>query len=748
MAERAVKGGRRKRRQRHPGLMAIAAIVILALGAYALFFRDGGKSTPPGPRPGAGRSGPATTAPLTGGGTEPSPLAVRLDVPNDVIKLNFGKPPKSAVLFDLDTGRVLWRRNPTTVLPIASLTKMMTALVVADRIPPKGTVQVTKQALAYQGSGVGVLPKGKWIKVNTMLHGLLLPSGNDAAIALAQRAAGGSVKRFVGLMNAKAKALGLKCTRFSSPSGFVDKGNHSCAADLAAIARAVLREPRLARVVGRREAVLPFPIKGGKIYLYNNNPLLRARYPGTTGVKTGYTDAAGRCLVATVRRGPIKLGVVLLNSPDPGKQAMQLLRSRLPRLRRRPDRVEPAAMAPSRLSSPPAGRAARARGARRRDRLHAHPRWRRARPRRSAAAKATPTATPTAPQLAQLPRGGRRILPDFRVVAYYGAPQDQQLGALGIGTPASAARKLAQQAKGYARKSRPVLPAMELLAVVAASSPGEGGRYNLRQPDSVIRRYLDAARKAKALLILDIQPGRSDFFTETKRLRKWLKEPDVGLALDPEWRMDPGQIPGKVIGHVSAPEVNATTSWLNDLTQQYKLPQKLLLIHEFTDDMVPEQQLKPRSDLAYVLNVDGFGTQSLKVAKYKGFMAQTAQLPPRLQALLPRGHQHDDAGRGDGAAAAAGRRGVRMNGCVAAGTSRTGSTPSMSASASGSPSSPPRRSATQIAAGGPRGARRGPRRHRRRGRARRAAGDPQHGRERAQRAAPPAHLRRRRVTRA
>src|SRR5689334_10718220 len=235
-------------------------------------------------------------------------------------------------------------------------------------------------------------------------------------------------------------------------------------------------------------------------------------------------------------------------------------------------------------------------------------------------AASTPTPTPTP---VQLPRGGRRILPDFRVVAYYGAPQDPQLGALGIGTPAHAVARLERQAKGYGRKTRPVLPALELIAVVAAGSPGEGGRYNLRQPDSVIRRYLKAARAAKALLLLDIQPGRSDFFTETKRLRKWLKQPDVGLALDPEWRMDPGQVPGHVIGHVAAPEVNATTDWLNNLTERYKLPQKLLLIHEFTDAMVPEQQLKPRSQLAYVLNVDGFGTQSLKVAKYKGFMAQT-----------------------------------------------------------------------------------------------------------------------------
>lgn len=233
-------------------------------------------------------------------------------------------------------------------------------------------------------------------------------------------------------------------------------------------------------------------------------------------------------------------------------------------------------------------------------------------------ARATPTPEPPP----ELPRGGRRILPDFRVVAYYGAPQDRQLGILGIGKPSTAARRLERAAKPFARKSRPVLPAMELIAVVAAAHPGEGGRYNLRQPDSVIRRYLKAARKAKALLILDIQPGQSDFFTETKRLRKWLKEPDVGLALDPEWRMKPGQTPGQVIGSVGAREVNATTAWLDQLVERHNLPQKLLLIHQFTDDMIPESELKERKGLAYVLNVDGFGTQSLKTAKYRDFASE------------------------------------------------------------------------------------------------------------------------------
>ena len=172
------------------------------------------------------------------------------------------------------------------MLPIASLTKMMTALVVVERIPPGAKVKITNEALRYTGSGVGVLPRGKWIGVNTMLHGLMLPSGNDAAIALAQRAAGGSEKRFVRYMNEKAEQMGLLCTRFSTPSGIKDEGNHSCAGRP--------RRDRAARCCASRgwrgsssarEAILPFPIKGGRLWLYNHNPLLRASYPGTTGLE-------------------------------------------------------------------------------------------------------------------------------------------------------------------------------------------------------------------------------------------------------------------------------------------------------------------------------------------------------------------------------------------------------------------------------------------------------------------------------
>jgi D-alanyl-D-alanine carboxypeptidase len=323
-----LQGGarRRRRRRRWP---ALAALLLASAPLWLVLApRTGDRGRADAPRAAATPTDSGLldsgTAPLAGGGTVPSPLAVRIDGPGDVVHLRFKVQPRSGVLFDLDTGEVLWRRNPTRVLPVASLTKMMTALVVVDRVPAGAKVKITREALAYEGSGVGLLPRGKSIGVSTMLHGLLLPSGNDAAIALAQRAAG-SVPAFVDAMNQRARAMGLVCTRFSSPSGFADRGNHSCAADLAALARAVLRQPRLASIVRRRQAVLPFPIKGGKLYLNNNNPLLRLGYRGTTGVKTGYTVAAGHCLVGTARRGARRLGVVLLHSPDTGTQATKLL---------------------------------------------------------------------------------------------------------------------------------------------------------------------------------------------------------------------------------------------------------------------------------------------------------------------------------------------------------------------------------------------------------------------------------------
>ncbi|HEY8584650.1 MAG TPA: serine hydrolase [Capillimicrobium sp.] len=253
------------------------------------------------------------------------PLDVELGSRGEPVSPGLRRPPRSGLLFDLDTGEVLWRRAPERVLPIASLTKMMTALLVVERARPRERVLITRQALAYEGSGVGLLPKGKRVPLEALLHGLLLASGNDAATALAQHLGGGRVRPFVAEMNRRARQLGLGCTRFAGADGLRDRGNHSCAADLAALARAVLDEPRLARIVRRRYAVLDFPIKGGKLYLATHNPLLLTGYRGATGIKTGYTERAGRCLVASATRRGRRLGVVLLHSPDPGKQAARLL---------------------------------------------------------------------------------------------------------------------------------------------------------------------------------------------------------------------------------------------------------------------------------------------------------------------------------------------------------------------------------------------------------------------------------------
>ena len=235
---------------------------------------------------------------------------------------------------------------------------------------------------------------------------------------------------------------------------------------------------------------------------------------------------------------------------------------------------------------------------------------------------------PALPKPVELPRGGRDIFPKHRVVAYYGAPQSEELGALGIGTPASAARRLERQAKAYVRPNRPVLPALELIAVIANADAGQDGLYRTRQTDAVIRRYLRAARRAKALLLLDIQPGASDFFTEATRLERWLREPDVGLALDPEWRVGPGEVPGKVIGDVDSREVNAVTAWLEKLSAENDLPEKLVVIHQFTDDMVDDSTLKARDGLQIVLNADGFGTAPVKKSKYDAFTRRAPGFEP------------------------------------------------------------------------------------------------------------------------
>jgi hypothetical protein len=217
---------------------------------------------------------------------------------------------------------------------------------------------------------------------------------------------------------------------------------------------------------------------------------------------------------------------------------------------------------------------------------------------------------------AQLPRGGRVIFPGHRVVAYYGAPQDPQLGELGIGTPAQAARKLAHQARPYG----PVWPAFELIATVASGSPGDSGRYNTHQSRRVIDRYLRAARADKALLILDIQPGHADFMDEVRALRPYIEQPDVSIALDPEWKVPDDQVPGRVIGSTDAADVNMVSAYMSAIVRARRLPQKLLVVHQFTNNMIGRKELLAQPPgIALTLNVDGFGDRPNKIAKYDEF---------------------------------------------------------------------------------------------------------------------------------
>ena len=239
------------------------------------------------------------------------------------VQLKFHVPPRAGLAFDLDSGQVLWAHRPLRRLPIASLTKLMTAILVVEHTKPTDRALVTHEALNYTGSGVGLLPKGKRVPVEALLAGMLLPSGNDAALALADHVAGHD-RKFVKLMNARARMMGLSCTHFSSSYGLPDT-NVSCAADLAAIARVAMAKPRIARIVRKPQAKVRFPIKTGFLYLNTTNPLLHDHFPGTIGLKTGSTDKAGHCFIGVVRRGRRTIAVVLLHSPNSMSQAEKLV---------------------------------------------------------------------------------------------------------------------------------------------------------------------------------------------------------------------------------------------------------------------------------------------------------------------------------------------------------------------------------------------------------------------------------------
>jgi hypothetical protein len=224
----------------------------------------------------------------------------------------------------------------------------------------------------------------------------------------------------------------------------------------------------------------------------------------------------------------------------------------------------------------------------------------------------------------QLPGGGQVLFPARRIVALYGNPGTPALGALGQqGLIASIARAKATAAR-YADLSKvPVIPAFEIIATVAQASPGRSGTYSYESSVASLRPWITAASKAGLYVTLDLQPGRASLLTQAKKYSSLLKLPNVGLALDPEWKLQPGQLPLRQIGSVSVSEVNAVANWLAELTARYRLPQKLLELHEFRLTMIQNvQRLDTRhDDLAIVINMDGQGAPGVKQQTWRAVVA-------------------------------------------------------------------------------------------------------------------------------
>ncbi len=234
-----------------------------------------------------------------------------------------------------------------------------------------------------------------------------------------------------------------------------------------------------------------------------------------------------------------------------------------------------------------------------------------------APAYVVPAGPAIAPR-AELPGGGFKVFGHHRfLVAYYGTAQTSAMGVLGATDPDTMQRRLMHAARPFREHGEQLQPVYELIVSVADRSPGPDHDYSHDIPRDLVRSYVEAAHRHGALLLLDIQTGRSPFPVIAKRWTWALKKPWVGLAIDPEWRMGPHDVPASVIGSVRAAEVNRTSLWLSRLVKREGLPQKLFVIHQFRLSMLPDiQKIVHRPGLAMVQHTDGFGTQGQKLATY------------------------------------------------------------------------------------------------------------------------------------
>ncbi len=219
----------------------------------------------------------------------------------------------------------------------------------------------------------------------------------------------------------------------------------------------------------------------------------------------------------------------------------------------------------------------------------------------------------------QLPGGGQVVFPGRTMVALYGSPGSTVLGALGEQPLAQALARARRQASAYrAAGGQPVVPTFEIIATVASATPGPDGSYSTALPVDALLPWVQAAARAGVYVVLDLQPGRTTFLSQATRYTKLLLQPNVGLGLDPEWRLKSYQVPMVQIGSVSAAEVNATSAWLDQLTRGHHLPQKVLVVHQFRLDMVTDMStlVTDRDGVRIVIHADGFGTPSEKRATW------------------------------------------------------------------------------------------------------------------------------------
>lgn len=217
-----------------------------------------------------------------------------------------------------------------------------------------------------------------------------------------------------------------------------------------------------------------------------------------------------------------------------------------------------------------------------------------------------------------LPGGGSAPFPHHRLVAFYGHHATAALGVLGEQPPQQAYDRLVEVAAPFADDGRVVLPTFELIASLATAGAGPDGDYSDPSTREEIQPWLDAARRNGALLLLDLQPGRTDFLTEARRYQDLLREPDVGLALDPEWRLGPDEVHLRQVGSVTAAEVNAVSAWLAEIVREEGLPQKPFVLHQFQSRMIQDRDrdLVLRPELATIVHMDGQGSRAAKLNTY------------------------------------------------------------------------------------------------------------------------------------